>query len=168
MQSLHDHIATVFPEICATKPGAGSPGSGEQIEFVSRSELAPEEGLDTDGEGPKETKVEKAVTTPDKTGIINPEIAAMQEQIASLTALVTKMASEPDPNQAKPKGTAGLVVAEKVAHRTPDEVQQDVRSRETFEEQMQRRAMEQMALYSSDPSIREAALKALREVQKTG
>jgi hypothetical protein len=103
------------------------------------------------------------------------DMKALQAQVKALTKLVTKLASAPDPAQAKPKGVAGGggTVAEKVAHKTPQEVQTDmlVKSAAAAAEQEareQRHAMEQLALYATDPTLREAAFKALKSPAKTG
>ena len=176
MQAMHDHITAIFPTICPMDSGSA--------DDIPREDVAPADTQDTEGTDPADltggkvtqapkdgavipaTKAARSVAPGDSAVIIKAVTAEVTKQYESrihdLEELVEKMAGEPDPAVDPFRGTVGVTsrVAQKVAHKTPDEVQQDkAASAEMDPDQLA--YIRHVALHGSDPVQSRAAVEKL-------
>lgn len=182
MQAMHDHITALFPTLCPM-------GDEIMPDMIPREDVAPEDVMDNKGTEPDELVAGKTTEAPAAEGstvpatkvaggavapvaedpqeaIVKAVTAAVSKaydsRIQELEQLVEKMASEPDPAVEPFRGTAGVVgrVAEKVAHKTPDEIQAD-KSEVADVDTDVLNYYRHVALNGSDPVQQRAAIEKL-------
>lgn len=189
LQAMHDHITAIFPILCpmgGTTPVDDIPredvmpddvmddsGSDPAELIAGKTVEAPTVEGSTVPATKSSEKVASVVTDEQPIGYSEEQAAAITKAITAdiqkiyesrlhdLETLVEKMASEPDPALEPFRGTAGVVgkVAEKVAHKTPDEIQKDNAAVEIDPDALD--YIRHVALRGSDPVAQRAAIEKL-------
>lgn len=175
MQTLHDHMVTVFgTDLC--------PMGGEGADAEPASEGKATNTLDTSGTGelksvdaPEATEpvpTAGKAAEPDLLKGVSAEItkavgAAMvpfQTRITELEGTIRQLSAEPDPAKAPLRGTAGVVGGEahKVAHSLPPDPAEAEAAQDNA---AMVRHYEKVALYSDDGEMRQVAMRKLREIK---